>query len=146
MIPPLQPTGLLPPGVHPATWAELDARFGADMHRQWLLGGMKRALRALRAAGCTLVYVDGSFVSAKAIPGDYDLCWSTVGVDPGLLDPVLLKFDDGRRAMKAKYLGDLFPAEFPEAASGKLFLEFFQVDKNTGDAKGIVMLDLKVLS
>jgi hypothetical protein len=101
-----------------------------------------RALVALRAAGCTAAYLDGSFVTAKDLPGDYDLCWSVAGVNPALIDRVLLKFDDGRRAMKAKYLGDIFPAELPEGGSGKLFLDFFQVDKNTGAAKGIVLIDL----
>ena len=32
-------------------------------------------------------------------------------VDPELLDPVLLTFDAGRRTQKAKYFGELFPAE-----------------------------------
>ena len=54
--------------------------------------------------------LDGSFVTAKPVPGDYDGAWETEGVDPGRLDPVLLDFRNGRAAMKAKYLGDLFPA------------------------------------
>jgi len=145
MVPPFEPTGVLPPGVHSADWSEVVGRFGHNTHRQWLLQGLRRALDALKAAGCTAVYLDGSFVTSKAIPGDYDLCWSMVSVDPNLLDPVLVKFDDGRRAMKAKYLGDLFPAESPEAGSGKLFVDFFQIDKDTGTAKGIVLLDLRRL-
>jgi hypothetical protein len=44
--------------------------------------------------------------------------------------------------MKAKYSGDLFPAEVPEGVSGKAFLDFFQTDKRTGEPKGIVLLDL----
>jgi hypothetical protein len=43
--------------------------------------------------------------------------------------------------MKLKYRGDLFPAEAPEGASGKAFLDFFQTDKRTGRAKGIVSLE-----
>jgi len=31
--------------------------------------------------------------------------------------------------MKDQYKGDLFPAETPEGASGKRFLDFFQIDK-----------------
>lgn len=145
MVPPFEPTGVLPPGVHLADWGEVVGRFGHNTHRQWLLQGLRRALAALKSAGCTAVYLDGSFVTSKEIPGDYDLCWSVVSVNPTLLDPVLVKFDDGRRAMKAKYLGDLFPAESPEAGSGKLFVDFFQVDKDTGTAKGIVLLDLRRL-
>jgi hypothetical protein len=44
--------------------------------------------------------------------------------------------------MKAKYRGDLFPAEVPEGASGKAFLDFFQTDKRTGAPKGIVLVSL----
>ncbi len=48
----------------------------------------------------------------------------------------------GRVLMKKKYKGDLFPAEIPEGASGKLFLEFFQTDKITGEPKGIIALEI----
>lgn len=146
LIPAFDSSGLLPVGVHAADWSEVEARFGTNAHRQWLLTGMKRALIALQLAGCLAVYVDGSFVTAKSLPGDYDLCWGTTGVDPSLLDPVFLTFDDGRRAMKAKYLGDLFPAEVPEGISGRRFVDFFQIDKDTGNSKGIVLIDLRRLS
>jgi len=146
MIPELDSSGLLPPGIHAANWPEIEARFGGNGKRRALLRGLRRALEALRTAGCITAYLDGSFVTSKVLPGDYDLCWSMVGVDVGVLDPVLLTFDDGRRAMKAKYMGDLFPAEAPEGASGRVFLQFFQIDKHTGNAKGILMIDLRGLS
>jgi len=50
-----------------------------------------------------------------------------------------------RRAQKAKYEGEFFPAPLPEGSSGKLLLEFFQTDKETGRAKGIVAIDLREL-
>ncbi|MCE5181517.1 MAG: hypothetical protein LLG15_06945 [Betaproteobacteria bacterium] len=101
-----------------------------------------RAATALRVAGCQRVFLDGSFVTTKALPGDYDLCWSITAVNHLLLDPVLLDFSNGRQAMKTKYHGDLFPAETKEGASGRIFLDFFQIDKATGNPKGIVQLDL----
>jgi hypothetical protein len=145
LIPPFDAAGLLPPGIHSASWAEVEARFGFNAHRQWLLGGARRAFLALHVAGCSSGYLDGSFVTSKVLPGDYDACWSGAGVDPNLLDPTLLDFTHGRRNMKAKYLGDLFPAELQEGASGRLFLDFFQIDKLTGGAKGIVLIDLGTL-
>lgn len=145
MIPDPDESGLLPPGIHTAEWPEIVARFGGNGHRRALLQGLRRALEALRVGGCTTAYLDGSFVTSKSSPADYDLCWSIVGVDPNSLDPVLLTFDQGRQAMKAKYMGDLFPAELPEGLTGRVFLEFFQIDKHTGKAKGILMIDLRVL-
>src|SRR5919204_935850 len=109
MIPPFEPsTGLLPAGLHEATWEELVARFGTTPRRLALLAGLKAALDGLRAAGCRRAYVDGSFVTTKPDPGDFDGCWETDGVDPARLDPVLMTFDRGRRAQKAKYGGELF--------------------------------------
>ncbi len=92
--------------------------------------------------------VDGSFVTAKSIPNDFDGCWSTEGVDFDLLnliDPILLTFGNGRAAQKAKYLGELFPADTTEFGTGRTFLEFFQIDKETGDQKGIIAIDLRRL-
>lgn len=143
MIPDFEPTGNLPVGVNGSTWDEFCKRFGRSRNRKRLLLGLEAALKALAAASCKIVYINGSFVTRKLEPHDYDLCWSIDGVAAEQLDPVLLDFSPrGRRAMKAKYRGDLFPAEVPEGTSGKVFLEFFQTDKRTGESKGIVSIRL----
>lgn len=145
MIPDFNSDGRLPPGTHCCDWQEFSSRFAWNPHRERLLSGLKAALDSLKAAGCQTTYIDGSFVTTKEIPGDFDGCWDVQGVDPNLLDPVLLIFDRGRAAQKAKYLGELFPAGWTENASGKTFLEFFAVDKDTGNPKGIVAIDLRGL-
>jgi hypothetical protein len=142
MMPPFDAIGNLPPGIHEATWDEFVARYGATPHRLTLLAGLKAALDALRAAGCRRAYIDGSFVTTKVTPGDFDGCWEVGGVDPDLLDPVLLVFANQRAAQKAKYGGEFFPAESAADPFGTRFLEFFQRDKQTGDPKGIVTIDL----
>ena len=141
MIPELEQDGNLPPGIHWTTWKELSQRFGNTPHRRRLLAGLKAALEELGVAGCKAVYIDGSFVTGKEIPADYDACWDMSDVDPTILDPVLLKFDDGRLAMNAKYRGDLFPEHLTEGATGKPFLEFFMEDKESGKPKGILAID-----
>ena len=73
---------------------------------------------------------------------NFDACWSVIDVDPDKLDPVFSDFSNGRAAQKARFSGEFFPAELPEGLSGKVFLEFFQVDKQTGNPKGIVGLNL----
>jgi hypothetical protein len=146
MIPPFDPSsGLLPPGVHEATWEEFVARFGWTPRRLALLAGLKAALDALRVAGCRRAYIDGSFVTAKDTPGDFDGCWEVEGVDLAQLDPVLKTFANFRAVQKQKYGGELFPADAPADLDGTNFLRFFQRDKGSGAAKGIVALELGVL-
>lgn len=97
MIPDFDPaTGNLPTGEHIATWRDMLERFGRTDWRRKLLVGMHEALRLLRDAGCKRVYIDGSFVTAKEVPGDYDACWDAKDVDFDLLDQRLLTFDRGR--------------------------------------------------
>ena len=106
------------------------------------MAGLRAALVNLKGAGCRTVYVIGSFVTSKNLPNDYDACWEENGVHPVALDPVLLTFDPGRAAQKAKYMGELFPASVVADSGGLSFLEFFQTVKETGNPKGIVALDL----
>lgn len=110
--------------------------------------GLRSVLAALVAAGCSVAYLDGSFVTSKALPSDFDGAWDMAGVDLGkllALEPLLFDFSNRRAAQKAKYFGEMFPAELVEGNSGKAFLEFFQQDKDTGAAKGIVAIDLRTL-
>jgi len=147
VIPPFDSDGNLPPGVHEATWGEFTATFAGNARRKRLVEGLYRAVKGLKAAGCSTVYVDGSLVTAKELPGDFDGCWEPAGVDPVLLDPVFLDFSNGRLAQKLKYLGEFFPstARAEAAPPYRTFLEFFQSDKNTGKHKGIIALDLRRL-
>ena len=136
-----QDTGSLPPGIHEATWEEVVARYGTTSQRLALLSGLKRALDTLRAAGCQRAYLDGSFVTAKARPGDFDGCWEAHGVDPDLLDPVLLDFTYRRTAQKSAYGGEMFLAHGLADPFGTRFLEFFQHDAE-GAPKGIIAINL----
>ncbi len=141
MIPGADPiTGYLPFGMHPAEWSEVAASFGTNSHRIRLIGGLLSALQNLAGAGCRSVLLDGSFVTLKELPEDYDGAWDTAGVDPDRLDPVLLDFSNSRAAMKAKYQGELFPAS-ASAAPGVLFRDFFMTDRS-GVPKGVVTIDL----
>ena len=142
MIPAPDPsTGNLPPGEHLAEWVDVVERFGKTPWRRHLLDGLAGALRDLRAAGCKRAYIDGSFITTKDHPGDFDACWDLNGVDFDVIDEVLLTFDAGRRAKKAKYRGELFPADAADPL-GTLFRDFFQRDRD-GNPKGIIVIDLE---
>jgi hypothetical protein len=145
VLPQILPSGFLPDGVHPATWVEIVTTFGQTGHRVALLAGLSEACALLAAAGCTQLWLDGSFVTAKPFPNDYDACWDPQGVDPSRLDPVLIDYSRrGRLTMKARFLGDLFIAGV-ESESGKPFVNFFRQTRD-GAAKGIVLLNPKEAS
>ena len=145
MIPRFNPfTGNLPPGIHEATWEDMVARFGYTPHRLRLLAGLKAALDALRLVSCRRAYVDGSFVSNKEAPRDFDGCWETANVDVSLLDPVLLVLTDRRAAQKAKFGGELFPADAVADVIGTYYVDFFQSEAD-GRRKGIIAIDLEEL-
>lgn len=143
MIPKLNASGNLPEGIYYASLGEVISSFGYNPKRAWLIDGLRLLVTNLKKANCSLIFIDGSFVTSKEVPGDYDLCWSILDIDEDKLDPVLLDFSvEGREKMEQKYRGDVFPAELPEGSSGKVFLEFFQTDKNTGNKKGIVAIKI----
>ncbi|HEX9944732.1 MAG TPA: hypothetical protein VGG03_22210 [Thermoanaerobaculia bacterium] len=84
-------------------------------------------------------------MTEKEFPQDFDVCWDIDGVDPARLDPIFLDFTQGRAAQKARFKGEFFPAQAREGVSGRTFLEFFQINKETGEKKGIVAIDLERL-
>jgi hypothetical protein len=148
VIPPLTPDGNLPKGIHVAPWPEIGARYATTGHRRALLAGFLRGTKILVSAGCRAVYLDGSFVTAKTTPKDYDACWELNGADLVLLkriEPVFFKFDNERAAQKAKFMGEFFPAEAAAHSHRRTFLEFFQTDKTTGLPKGIIKVDMSTL-
>lgn len=106
--------------------------------------GLNRALSLLREAGCITVYIDGSFVTSKNLPNDYDCCWEPAGVYTELLDKTFLDSSPlGRAIQKMKFGGEFFISSTLEGASRKPFLDFFQTDIETGLRKGIVAIDLR---
>ena len=140
MIPEFDPrTGNLPVGIHRASWVDSRTRFGTNYHRERLVEGLRAGLELLAACGCDRAYVDGSFVTAKELAGDFDVCWSIVGIDEDAINPIFLDFSDARAAQKDRFGGEFFPAEFPAHPSGITYLDFFQRDRD-GRPKGIVVL------
>ena len=133
------PWKVLPPGIHNATLEDVETRFATSDHRKHLFSGFKSGVMALRKAGCHKIFLDGSFVTEKPIPGDFDVCWDPMRVDHTKLDPVFLDFSDRRKKQKERFHGEFFPASW--LANGKhFFFDFFQIDKYTGNAKGIICI------
>ncbi len=134
------PWKVLPPGVYDATLKEVETRFATSAHRKHLFSGFKNGVMALRKAGCRKIFLDGSFITEKPIPADFDVCWDPVGVDAAKLDPVFRDFKDKRKKQKDRFYGEFFPANL--LADGKrFFFDYFQVDKYTGNAKGVICIN-----
>lgn len=132
---------VLPPGIHLAAISEVEQAFATNPHRRKLFFGLVNVAKALSIAGSKYLYLDGSYVTTKPRPSDFDGCWCTDGADPNSLDPVLLDFDNDRRNQKLKYGGEVFPLSW-QAEPGTVFLDFFQVEKFSGNPKGIIAIDL----
>ncbi len=132
---------VLPPGIHDASMAEIEQRFATSPHRENLFAGFKRGVQALHAAGCKTIFLDGSYVTTKTTPGDFDACWDPSGVNPHKIDPVLLDFSNMRQNQKQKYGGEFFPSS-AKADGFRTFLEYFQIDKHTGKPKGVIRVQL----
>ncbi|RNJ49052.1 DUF6932 family protein [Methylocystis hirsuta] len=143
MIPTFNEKGNLPPGLHKATWEEFTERYGVTTHRKRLIELMQKLIVHLKEVQCQNLFVDGSFVTNKEVPNDYDACWDVTGVKIERMDPVLLVFTtEGKEKMVIKYGGDLRPDKFSPFETNVSYLEFFQIDRE-GDRKGIIHLSLQ---
>jgi len=96
VIPSLDPlTGNLPPGQYDAAWDEIVSTYGYNLRHLVLLQGLRAVLDNLAAARCTRAYLNGSFVTAKTTPGDFDLCFEPVGINQAILDRERTRIRDG---------------------------------------------------
>jgi len=122
MLPEFNRDGRLPAGIHWATWQEIQSRFGFSSRRQQLLSGLHLALAGLNRAGCSRVYIDGSFVTVKREPGNYDACWDI---------------------RSASISASFSPPRCPQAQAEERSWSSSRRDKETGRSKGIVGLNLQ---
>ncbi|MGA1824153.1 MAG: DUF6932 family protein [bacterium] len=145
MIPKLVSIGaiwrVLPPGIHEATLDDVAYSFATNARRKILYDGLVKGCQALKVAGCSTVYLDGSYITEKLYPRDFDVCWDPTGVNPAKLDPVLLDFSNKRRNQKMKYGGEFFPSS-AKADGSRTFIDFFQTDRESGNEKGIIRIRL----
>jgi hypothetical protein len=136
-LPEFDSSGRLPVGIYDASWDGFERRFGWNERRKMLIAGLREASDLLYRAGCRKIYVDGSFITKKELPGDFDALWDDTGVASTFLLRIAPELFDSA-AQKAKYGGEFRPAT-------KEFLDFFQFDTKTQTAKGIIRIYLDAL-
>jgi hypothetical protein len=143
MIPEFDENGNLPPGVHWAEWEDFKERFGTTLLRSRMIDGLQIAMEQLKAAGCRTIYINGSFITSKRDPQDFDACWDREEVDMNYLKthaPRLKNYAD-RAAQKAFYRGEIFPSDQPVGSYDITSYELFQRDRER-NPKGIIAIDL----
>jgi len=143
MIPEFDENGNLPPGVYWTEWEEFKERFGTTPLRSRMIEGLQMAMEQLKAAGCRTIYINGSFITSKLTPQDFDACWDREEVDMKYLKthaPRLINYAD-RAAQKAFYRGEIFPSDQPLGSYDITSYELFQRDREL-NPKGIIAIDL----
>lgn len=145
MIPDFNDSGYLPAGIYEASFEEVKVRFGLSKKRQRLLMLMQELIHQCRMLNCDIIYLDGSFISNKVSPNDYDACWDTTHENrEWVLNNVAdTPLNSESEAQKECYGGEIYPA-FVKAPllPGLTILEYFQRTKE-GESKGIIMLKLQ---
>lgn len=140
-----QKNGNLIPGITVLTIKELEDFYGYNEKRKNLISGLKIGIDHLRNCGCKRIFIDGSFVSKKELPGDFDVCWDVKDVDLlkiQTLYPVLLDFSQERKNQKIHYQGEFFPAQADAIKNPRTsYYHFFQKDRDD-IAKGIIQINL----
>ena len=140
-IPAFRADGLLPEGIHEATWAEFSERFGWSDERRNMVSGIRAAMLLLADGGCRRLYVDGSFVTEKDRPNDWDGCWDPERMDFSRLNSLITDTSPGGvYTQKEWLLGELYPSVMLANPNTEI-LELFQRSRDYGPRKGIVVLD-----
>lgn len=71
MIPPFNEHGYLPPGIHPATLDEIEARFGVESEiRRAEMQSVRWLVPTAKTAGVLRIILNGSFVTDELEPND----------------------------------------------------------------------------
>lgn len=148
MLPPFRADGWLPEGHHRASWEEIDAVFGgeAGSQRAQVFSRLRQWREAARAAGLGgLLILDGSFISQKADPGDFDAIF--VYDEPAAAR--LAQSADARDLIsysrcKERFAADIFTYSATSVRDFPAFCrtDGFDRDQRTQEPKGVVEVPL----
>lgn len=140
MIPEFTELGLLPPGIHSATWHEFSERFVVFQHsdQRIQIGDRLKALydECKNSEIVRRFLVAGSYVTDKAEPNDYDCL---LVFDPAIVKTLLAPHQYNlisHRMAKRRFKGDIMTV-IDGSAVFLRYLEFFQTTRD-GEKTGIV--------
>jgi len=139
MIPEFYDGEFLPDGDHDATWTEVRQRFGSGETRRHLCDQMSRFIQTARGCGFKEVYLFGSFISGKDIPGDIDLMWVYRG-DYDTLRPECKELLDYGRMKERNW--DMWCSS-DDPVNVKYLLDGWRKNKTRTKQRGIIKIDLE---
>lgn len=143
-LPDFRPDGWLPEGHHSTSWDEIIARFdGApDSRRAAVLSGLLQWRDAVRAKGMGgWLILDGSFISNKAAPGDFDCIFVYDEASLTVLAEDAEASDLLRHTtIKDRFNGDVFVYSYTSVRDSPAFCrtDGFDQEKITRKPKGVV--------
>lgn len=109
-IPRTNEYGLLPPGIHPCTLSEAESFFCWNDHRRALWLKFQHVMDEFRAFGFHHpLFLDGSFVTDKEIPGDVEVIMDVAHVDDYAAGLVVLFCFRHHDRLHAEWAVDLYP-------------------------------------
>lgn len=147
-VPEFRPDGWLPEGHHPATWDEIAARFGGapGSRRAAVLSGLLQWRDAVRAKGMGgLAILDGSFISEKAAPGDFDCIFVYNEATRMILAQDVEASDLFRHTtIKNRFGGDVFVYSYTSVRDSPAFCrtDGFDYERVTRKPKGVIEVTL----
>jgi hypothetical protein len=122
MIPDFNDDGYLPPGIHPATLAEIEGRFGTESElRRAQMQSIRWLMDLAKRAGVERIVLNGSFVTDAYEPNDVDcalLVTQNVERDVAAAE----ELDKGLPFLEIALLGD--------AGFRRLVEKFFATDRD----------------
>ena len=143
-LPPFRDDGWLPEGHYNTPWEEVTARFGdqAGSRRAVVLLSLLQWRDEARAAGLAgLIILDGSFISRKEAPGDFDLVFLYEEASEQLLksDSKARTLTDMQACHKAGFRGDIFALPLSLQKLSPLLggIDMFDLNRQ-GQPKGVV--------
>lgn len=141
-IPAFREDGYLPEGLYGASEEEVIVRFGPfTPRREYLMGRLRHWLELARAVRTRRFFINGSFVTDKAEPGDVDaVVWlpDNFQEQVNVGGPEAIELQTMLRTREPK---ELFPAHSQEMWEG--WVEFFsQTREADGRRKGVVEVRL----
>ena len=140
-IPAWAPLGLLPPGVHLATLADIEAHLCWNPHRAALWEGGLQFLRYLSSQG--MVYgigIGGGFTTTKPLPADVDIILDLTQASDAHQQKGCQWFNERRTEFKTTYSID-FLINLPSNSDFFSFLQY--VGPKSAMQTGLKEKDLK---